>query len=146
MWMMFPDGVTEVSVEQMNFVAEVHDEEKHGYFRAPDHLVPSLIDLTKCVVRVPPVDHPDDLPPTALTTATSDLAIANENLRNENSDLRGSIAELNVRVSDLMLQLHEAKTELHNFKFEQEQKGEGTAEAPFEAPMIGVETSSRKKG
>jgi TolA-binding protein len=98
------------------------------------------------VVRVPPVDHPDDLPPTALTTATSDLAIANENLRNENSDLRGSIAELNVRVSDLMLQLHEAKTELHNFKFEQEQKGEGTAEAPFEAPMIGVETSSRKKG
>ncbi len=116
MWFRFPDGVTEISVEQHNYSTEVQTEvegEVRRYFRAPDHFAPQILGLTPCTHETPPGDHAD-LPPTQLSSANAQLAGQIEVLKNENSALQADLSRVVAEFQDQRGKLLEAEARLKN--------------------------------
>jgi len=65
MWFKFPEGTTQISIEQQIFTAESEDKDGNAYFRAPDHFAPIILGLggfTRATEDQLPKDAPADLP------------------------------------------------------------------------------------
>lgn len=65
MWFRFPEGTTQISIEQQIFEAEVTAEDGSTYFRAPDHFAPTILGLggfTRVAEDQLPKGAPPDLP------------------------------------------------------------------------------------
>jgi hypothetical protein len=52
MWVRFPDGTSQVSIEQQTFHVEHEDKEGNKYFQVPDHFAPTILDLLPGFRRV----------------------------------------------------------------------------------------------
>jgi len=65
MWFKFPEGTTQISIEQQIFTAESEDKDGNAYFRAPDHFAPIILGLggfTRAMEDQLPKGAPPDLP------------------------------------------------------------------------------------
>lgn len=65
MWFRFPEGTTQISIEQQIFTAESKDADGNEYFRAPDHFAPIILGLggfTRVSEDQLPKGAPPDLP------------------------------------------------------------------------------------
>ncbi len=91
MWFRLAEGATGISVQGQEFSAEVIDEEGRGFFRAPDHFAPLILDLNGFeAIGAPPGTDLPDLPQadperdTAITRMTMQI----QSLINERDALR----------------------------------------------------------
>lgn len=62
MWFRCPEGTTGISVQGQEFSIEVKDKEGRGYFRAPDHFAPLIIDAGFTASAKPEGTDLPDLP------------------------------------------------------------------------------------
>jgi len=130
MWFQFPEGCTEISVQQQNYIAEVTDEDGNSLFRAPEHFAGLILDIPgfKIAMKVP-ADAPEDLPKGGSTREISDLLVSGkiDRLEMENETLRAAVATLNTQLSDLKLAVANSKALLTQY---QEEFGELPNETP----------------
>lgn len=142
MWFRFPEGVTEISVEQQNFHPEVERERsvgerkvQFGFFRAPDHFAPTILGLGMGFLSETPEGDLSELPPMqsgpppASSTGISSVEV--EALRNEASELRARLASVMAERDDLRVRAHELEVALSDVG----------AEAPAEAAKPGAGAS-----
>ena len=129
MWFKFPEGVTEISVQQMNFHSEFEDESGAQYFRAPDHFAHYILALPKFIsVESMPEGAPSDLNPTdtlrdtTIGRLTAELSAS----KLEVEQLHGAIASFRAQNDDLKLALHNATEEIKNLKADLEESGNET--------------------
>jgi hypothetical protein len=104
MWFKLAEGATGISVQGQEFSAEVIDEEGRGFFRAPDHFAPLILDLKGFeAVGAPPGTDLPDLPQadperdTAITRMTMQIqSLTNERdaLREQNKELQDQLSLL----------------------------------------------------
>ncbi len=120
MWFQFPEGVERLSMELQEYITEAKDPEGRGYFRAPDHYAPLILDLPGFKTAKPPEGAPADLPKAdpLRDGAIGDLTRQVDSLKLENENLRANTAELRAANDDLKLKLHETTTELGNLQAE----------------------------
>jgi hypothetical protein len=83
LWFRLPEGTNGVAVEHHAFECEIRDSEGWGYFRAPEHLAPRILEVPGFIVTTPPEGAPEDLP---RADPLRDGAIAQ--LSQENQSLR----------------------------------------------------------
>lgn len=114
MWFKFPEGVTEVSIQQQNFKAEVRDAEGRSYFRVPNHFANTLLMLNGFVIAEPPEGAPADLPQpdTLRDGAIADLSHKVESLQREITGLRSDIVATNAARQALMSERDKLKSDL----------------------------------
>lgn len=99
MWFRFAPGVENLSCQQQNFKVEAKDAEGHGYFRAPAHFAPFILDLSGFKQLVPPdgvtelADLPIDDP--VRNGAIGDLSAQNDVLKGRVRLLEDELAALN---------------------------------------------------
>lgn len=107
MWFRFPEGVSEISIQQLNFKAEWEEEGevKDGntvrkvtwqFFRAPEHLAPYIMDLKDFAAVGQPEGAPDDLAPGDPGSSTTIQSITGQmnSLQEENLRLREVVERL----------------------------------------------------
>lgn len=128
MWFKFPVGVTAISVQQQQFVAEHTDEDGGLYFRAPDHFAPLILALKDFGIASQPKGAPPDLDPNdrvksdaisqlggTVTQLQRELADSQAGLIAVNRDLQTKTAELaqaNGIVNQLTARIKELEEEL----------------------------------
>jgi hypothetical protein len=91
MWVRFPNGTSQVSIEQQTFHVEHEDKEGNKYFQVPDHFAPTILDLLPGFRRVDrPEGAPEDIKPVdpQRAEATDKLAARASALVEENDRLR----------------------------------------------------------
>lgn len=93
MWFTFPEGTTNISVQNQAFGVEMTGEDGTGFFRAPDHFAPIILSIPGFRKAEPPAGAPEDLP-------KADL------LRD------GAISELTATVEAQKLQIQNVTTDL----------------------------------
>lgn len=107
MWFKMPKGAGTLTVERQAFVAEVTDSAGIGYFRAPDHFAPRILDLPGFVAS----DPPEDLNPPADDTkqkgqvdkAIGELTQQLQMVKSENKTLREDAVANNAKHNALTL-------------------------------------------
>ena len=121
MWFQFPEGTTEISVQQMNFKPEFEDKFGGKYFRAPDHFAPIILALPKFKAVA-------DMPEGAPEDAGVDFTLGGDNLtirqltadlgaaRLENEQLNAALASFRAESEDLKLQNYNLKNDLEALK------------------------------
>ena len=109
MWFKLPDGMTNISVAQQHFKAEIKDDHGHGYFRAPPHFA-GLLSMVKITATEPPEGADKDLPDVspaldeamdAMTKRAQALEAEVKNLREDNNSAMGQVSSL-MRENDLL--------------------------------------------
>ncbi len=120
MWFKFPQGTTEISIQQQRFVPEHTDSDGNLYFRAPNHFAPHILQLKGFGSVSQPDGAVDDLDPNdrerndaisnlsgTVTQLQQELADAKAGLIAVNRDLQTKERELNE--TRAMLQIAEMK-------------------------------------
>lgn len=107
MWFQFPEGCSEVSVEQQNFLCEFTDAAGRGYFRAPDHFAAQLFVVPGFAAVDPPEGAPED------TTATDTLRDdAIRQLAGQITTLQRTVGEERQAHDSLLVQFTRQQAEL----------------------------------
>jgi len=127
MWFQFPEGVTEISVQQQSFKMEHEDGSGNKYFRAPAHFAPIILSLPKFkAVADMPEGAPEDSGPVIDSSSDSTIAQLTASLnasRLENEQLNAALASFRAQNDDLKLELYNLKNDL-----EAKEEPEGEAE------------------
>lgn len=112
MWFILPEGADGISVERQYFACEIRDGDGRGYFRAPDHFAPVILNVPGFALAEPPDGAPADLPRAdpERDGAIASLSAANESLRLEISGLSGDLAAMRAE----MLALRNERDSLKN--------------------------------
>lgn len=111
MWFKLQDGMTNISVAQQHFKAEIKDEKGRGYFRAPPHFA-GLLSMVNIIATDPPEGADKDLPDVspaldqamdAMTKRAQALEAEVFNLRADNGSAMGQVSSL-MRENDMLRQ------------------------------------------
>lgn len=107
MWMRFPEGATNITIERQSFKVEATDASGRGYFRIPDHFAPTVLGLGGFQIADPPegtdlADLPqaDPLRDGAIGTLTRELEATRELMASTNADLNATNAKLHAVESE----------------------------------------------
>lgn len=110
MWFKFPEGVTEISVQQQNFYPEIVDpKDGKQCFRAPAHFSGLILGLKGFSRTEPPEGAPDDLLP--MVDPGRDATI---------NELRHKVFELETQLSNAKADLAEMTLERDELKLKAE--------------------------
>lgn len=105
MWFKFPEGCSNISVEQQSFSIEVVDGDGRGYFRAPAHFAARILGTNMGFAAdvIPPDGAPEDLPRAdpLRDGAISELTGTNEALRMELGGMRSDLEAERAKVRAL---------------------------------------------
>lgn len=114
MWFKFPPGTDQISIEQQIFSVEHKDKDGVGYFRAPDHFAPMILDLSGYTRVAQPEGAPEDLEPIdpKRAEATDKLAAALAASQEENQLLRQQLGEARRNHDELRTRHDDLQTEL----------------------------------
>lgn len=115
MWFMFPEGYTRISVEQQQFEVEIVDAQGRGFFRAPNHFAPKILEFKgfKVADELPdgaPPDLPKEDP--KRDAAISLLTSNHEAMKAEVAAMREDMSAANARVIALSQENNELKVAL----------------------------------
>jgi len=119
MWFKFPEGTTQVSVEQQTFSPEYKDDQGYEYFRAPDHFAPLILGFKDFKARAP---QGDDVPDDIRTLPSKDALVLDsmtsqlEALKAENAQLRTTIQVGRDENDSLRKQLAESQQQVNELK------------------------------
>jgi hypothetical protein len=106
-WFRFPENVGGISVAGQEFQVEVRDEGGFGYFRAPDHFAPQILDNEGFrAVSAPLGTDLPDLPGSnpsqaeallSLQSKIDALEMERNGLRQENLELKAQVESLQTK-------------------------------------------------
>lgn len=106
MWFSMPEGCGGITVELQAFNVEIKDDEGKGYFRAPDHFAPRILQIPGFALAQPPEGAPDDLPKSdplrdgAISELTRRVAAQDMEIQGLREDLGAAHAQLTALMNE----------------------------------------------
>lgn len=130
MWFMLPEGADGISVERQQFACEIRDSVGRGYFRAPDHFAPRILDIPGFALAEPPEGAPEDLPRAdpLRDGAIASLTATNEALRIEISGITGDLNAMRAEMAALRNERDTLLERVKNLSDAMEEIKEGATE------------------
>lgn len=139
MWFSMPKGVGGMTIQQIEFAAEVRDADGIGYFRAPPHFSQHILALAGFTIGDPPASLTDkitEIDPTFGQKSAESEAYLEEirTLRENNGVLLGQLQATQTREAAATFNLEQAKILIARLTEQLEEKDEATPVAQPEEP------------